>query len=66
MVICKICKEELFENENCFGDIKDMGKICCGCFEEMPKNKRKGIVPVTRGMITPEWKEYVHRFGLET
>lgn len=52
--------------ENCFGDTKDMGKICCNCFESLSQNKRKGIVPVTRGMVTPEWKNYVHKFGLET
>jgi len=63
---CKLCKEELFEMENCFGDTKDMSKICCECFEHLPKNKRKGIVPVTRGFITKEWKDYVHKFGLET
>ncbi len=66
MVICKLCKEELFENENCFGKLKDMSYICCNCFENLSKDKRKGIVPVTRGFVTPEWKNYVHRFGLET
>lgn len=66
MTKCKLCKERLFEMENCFGDTKDMGKICCNCFEGLSKDERKGIVPVTRGMVTPEWKSYVHKFGLET
>jgi len=63
---CKLCKEELFDNENCFGDTTDRGYICCSCFEELSKGQRKGIVPVTRGYVTQEWKEYVHKFGLET
>lgn len=63
---CKLCKEVLFEMENCFGNIKDMFYVCCNCFENLPQDKRKGIVPVTKGMVTPEWKDYVHKFGLET
>jgi len=66
MVSCKICKEELFNGENCFGDTKDMRKICCACFEGLSDEERKGIVPVTRSVITQEWKDYVHKFGLET
>ena len=52
--------------ENCFGDTKDRKYVCCNCFEKLSKNKRKGIVPVTRAIITPEWKKYVNKFGLQT
>jgi len=48
MVKCKLCNEELFERENCFGDTKDMSYICCSCFEELSKDRRKGIVQEIR------------------
>jgi len=60
---CKICKEEMFENENCFGDTEDMAKICGSCFEQMKPSERKGIVPVT-SIMTDAWKEHCKKFNL--
>ncbi len=61
---CKLCKDDILGN--CFGTPEDMKYICINCFEKMGKKKRTGIVPVSRTIITQEWKDYCAKYDLLT
>lgn len=68
MITCEKCKNVLMKGENCFGVPLQGEYYCCSCWERMSENHRariKNIVPITRAIMTDEWKLYCEKFGLK-
>ena len=66
---CKICKSDLFAQENTIGKPLCYD-ICQFCWEELKKEKieeykKNGCVPITRGFISKEWREWCAKYGLQ-
>ena len=59
---CEICKEELFQQENHFRLVDNLGVVCMNCFEQ---DKELKVFPVT---ITPteEWDLFCCEHGMQT
>ena len=65
---CKICKDNLFPNENSIGKPLSYN-VCLNCWEELPKNKRDifvkdGVIPITRFVITDDWRKFCKKYNM--
>ena len=65
---CKLCESDLFPQENTIGKPLEYD-ICQVCWEELTDAQRKkyiedGCVPITRFMVTQEWKDWCAKYDL--
>lgn len=66
---CKECNNELFQNENSIGKPFEYD-ICSMCWEDLPIEKieyykQDGVIPITRSIVTEDWKTFCNKFGFK-
>ena len=66
---CKICNNEIFQQENTIGKPLEYD-ICRICWEDMPDDQRQkfikdGVVPITRFVVTDEWRQFCDKYGMK-